>query len=63
MEITSSTVTSEAAAAAAKSHQSCPTLCDPTDSRPPRSAVPGVPQATDPEWVAIVFSDQQRIGA
>ena len=34
-----------AAAAAAKSHQSCPTLCDPRDGSPPGSAVPGILQA------------------
>ena len=34
-----------AAAAAAKSLQSCPTLCDPTDSRPPGSPIPGILQA------------------
>ena len=46
---------SAAAAAAAKSPQSCPTLCDPTDSSPPGSAVPGVLQARTLEWAAIVF--------
>ena len=45
-----------AAAAAAKSLQSCPTLCDPTDSSPPGSAVPGILQARTLEWVAIFFS-------
>ena len=44
------------AAAAAKSHQSCPTLCDPTDSSPPGSSVPGILQARTLEWVAISFS-------
>ena len=44
------------AAAAAKSLQSCPTLCDPTDSSPPGSAVPGILQARALEWVAISFS-------
>ena len=44
-----------AAAAAAKSLQLCPTLCDPTDSSPPGSAVPGILQATTLEWVAISF--------
>ena len=47
----------EAAAAAAKSFQSCPTLCDPTDSSPPGFAVPGIPQARTLEWVAISFSN------
>ena len=42
-----------AAAAAAKSLQSCPTLCDPTDSSPPGSAVPGILQARTLEWVLI----------
>ena len=41
------------AAAAAKSLQSCPTLCDPTDGSPPGSAVPGILQARTLEWVAI----------
>ena len=45
-----------AAAAAAKLLQSCPTLCDPTDSSPPGSAVPGIFQARVLEWGAIVFS-------
>ena len=43
--------------AAAKSLQSCPTLCDPIDSSPPGSPVPGIPQARTPEWVAISFSN------
>ena len=42
--------------AAAKSLQSCPTLCDPRDGSPPGSAVPGVLQARTLEWVAISFS-------
>ena len=46
-----------AAAAAAKSLQSCPTLCDPIDSRPPGSPVPGILQAWTLEWVAISFSN------
>ena len=45
-----------AAAAAAKSFQSCPTLCDPTDGSPPGSAVPGILQARTLEWAAIAFS-------
>ena len=44
------------AAAAAKSLQSCPTLCGPIDGSPPGSAVPGILQARVPEWVAIAFS-------
>ena len=43
-------------AAAAKSLQSCPTLCDPRDGSPPGSAVPGILQARTLEWVAISFS-------
>ena len=46
-----------AAAAAAKSLQSCPTLCDPIDGSPPGSAIPGILQARTPEWVAISFSN------
>ena len=45
-----------AAAAAAKSLQSCPTLCDPIDGSPPGSPVPGILQARILEWVAISFS-------
>ena len=48
---------SSAAAAAAESLQSCPTLCDPTDGSPPGSAVPGILQAKTLEWVAISFSN------
>ena len=44
------------AAAAAKSLQSCPTLCDPIDSSPLGSSVPGILQARKLEWVAISFS-------
>ena len=44
-------------AAAAKSSQSCPTLCDPIDSSPPGSPVPGILQARMLEWVAISFSN------
>ena len=43
-------------AAAAKSLQSCPTLCDPIDGSPPGSLVPGILQARTLEWVAISFS-------
>ena len=46
-----------AAAAAAKSLQSCPTLCDPMDGSPPGSPVPGILQARKLEWVAISFSN------
>ena len=45
------------AAAAAKSLQSCPTLCDPIDGSPPGSPVPGILQAKTLEWVAISFSN------
>ena len=44
------------AAAAAKSLQSCPTLCDPTDGSPPGSTIPGILQGRTLEWVAISFS-------
>ena len=44
------------AAAAAKSPQSCPTLCDPIDGSPPGSAISGILQARTLEWVAISFS-------
>ena len=46
-----------AAATAAKSLQSCPTLCDPIDGSPPGSPVPGILQAGTLEWVAISFSN------
>ena len=45
-----------AAAAAAKSLLSCPTLCNPIDGSPPGSPVPGILQARTLEWVAISFS-------
>ena len=45
------------AAAAAKSLQSCPTLCDPIDDSPSGSPVPGILQARTLEWVAISFSN------
>ena len=47
----------QVSAAAAKSLQSCPTLCDPRDGSPPGSAVPGILQARTLEWVAISFSN------
>ena len=47
----------EADAAAAKLLQSCLTLCDPIDSSPPGSLVPGILQARTPEWVATSFSN------
>ena len=46
----------ECPAAAAKSLQSCPTLCDPIDGSPPGSPVPEILQARTLEWVAISFS-------
>ena len=46
-----------AAATAAKSLQSCPTLCDPIDGSPPGLSVPGILQARILEWVAISFSN------
>ena len=49
--------TAAAAAAAAKSLQSCPTLCDPIDGSPRGSPVPGILQARTLEWVAISFSN------
>ena len=45
------------AAAAAKSLQSCLTPCDPIDSSPPGSPVPGILQARTLKWVAISFSN------
>ena len=44
-------------AAAAKSLQSCLTLCDPIDGSPPGSPVPGILQARTLEWVAVSFSN------
>ena len=44
------------AAAAAKLHQLCPTLCDPIDGSPPGSSVHGILQARVLEWVTIAFS-------
>ena len=44
-------------AAAAKSLQSCPTLCDPRDGSPPGCPFPGILQARTLEWVAISFSN------
>ena len=46
-----------AAAAAAKSLQLCPTLCDPIDGSPPGSPVPGILQVRTLEWIAISFSN------
>ena len=55
---TSDTTVNVLTAAAAKSLQSCPTLCDPIDGSPPGSTVPGILQARTLEWVAISFSNQ-----
>ena len=50
------------AAAAAKSLQSCLTLCDPRDGNPPGSPIPGILQARTLEWVAIAFSEGAWLG-
>ena len=47
-------INTSTAAAAAKSFQSCPTVCDPIDGSPPGSPVPGILQARTLEWVAIL---------
>ena len=57
MEETYVSIPLPTAAAAAKSLQSCPTLCDPIDGSPPGSPVPGFLQARTLEWVAISFSN------
>jgi len=49
-------VAAAAAVAAAKSLQSCPTLCDPINGSPPGSPIPGILQARVLDWVAIAFS-------
>ena len=55
-------VGTEPAAAAAKSIQSCPTLCDPIDGSPPGSPVPGILKARTLEWVAISFRQEYWSG-
>ena len=50
----------EVYAAAARSLQSCPTLCDPIDGSPPGSPVPGILQSRTLEWVAISFSNMWK---
>ena len=50
-------INDSAAVAAAKSLQSCPTLCDPIDGSPPGSTFPGILQARTLEWVSISFSN------
>ena len=47
-----------AAAAAAKSLELYPTLCDPIDGSPPGSPIPGILQARTLEWIAISFSNE-----
>ena len=54
---TTESVKDRAAAAAAESLQSCPTLCDPRDGSPPGSPIPGILQARTLDWVAIFFSN------
>ena len=54
--------TETSAAAAAKSFQSCPTLCNPIDGSPPGSTVLGILQARVLEWGAIAFSMKYRLG-
>ena len=49
------------ATATAKSLKSCPTLCDPMDSRPPGSPVPGILQARTLEWVAIILLQCRKV--
>ena len=49
-----------AAAAFAKSLQSCPTLCDPIDDSLPGSPIPGILQARKLEWVAVSFSNARE---
>ena len=56
-DIQSKSSPTAAAAAAAKSLQSCPTVCDPIDGSPPGSPVPGILQARTLEWVSISFSN------
>ena len=55
--VTSSVFVYYPAAAAAKSFQSCPTLCDPRDGSPSGSTIPGILQARTLEWIAISFSN------
>ena len=57
MRLQSQTQLKLLAAAAAKSRQSCPTLCNPINGSPPGSSVPGILQARTLEWVAISFSN------
>ena len=57
LDMTEQLNNNHSAAAAAKSLQSCLTLCDPIDGNPPGSPVPGILQARTLEWVAISFSN------
>ena len=57
LPVTSLLSEAAAAAAAAKSLQSCLTLCNPVDGSPPGSAIPGILQERTLEWVAISFSN------
>ena len=57
VNITESAVRSKTAATAAKSFQSCLTLCDPIESSPPGSTIPRILQARTLVWVAISFSN------
>ena len=54
-------IAAAAAAVAAKSLHSCPTLCDPIDGSPPGSPIPGILQARILEWVAISFSNAWKL--
>ena len=56
-DVTVNSALTAATVAAAKSLQSCPTLCDLIDGSPPGSPVPGILQARTLEWVAISFSN------
>ena len=49
-----------AATATSKSHQLCPTLCNPIDGSPPGSPIPGILQVRILKWVAISFSNERR---
>ena len=57
MQTNTATMENSVAAAAAKSIQLCPTLCDPIDGSPPGSTIPGILQTRTLEWVAIAFSE------
>ena len=59
--VTCSPISLSMPTAAAKSLQSCPTLCDPIDGSPPGSPVPGILQARTLEWVAFLMSDTELV--